>query len=420
MEINFSINFGKKKDKQTVVDRFNQISGIEKNGNSFFYPINFNDTNSVQALIDMYHELPEVQTPVNYLIDKMTIIPFYHYRKRGSRTELIENSRVLDIIKSPNQYQERADFIKSFFLNRVVLGVGYINRIYSVGFSSPRQLYILPSQSTKPIIKVNNKKDPRINEIEKYSVNWGEGEIILKTNEVITQYESNLDTKIDAIRSRLLSAILTSESLRANYEARVKIYRDRGALGIIAPTTTELAITKEDAEKMEHQFYQETGITGRKSPIRVSRAPLSYTQIGFNVDELKLNENKSQDFQTICNLLNIDPALFDNTRSTYNNKILAKTNFWEDVGIPQFNNFLELLGKVFNLPSNEMLIADYSNIPALQDDMEKKTNVNSKAYNDGAITQQEYREAIGYEGGEQKYKMQIEQERSSTINQEQK
>ena len=425
MEFNLSLKTGRKKsvEKSTRVATFRSNQPMpELTADGWFYPIDLlNDSSHYRALIDMYETLPEVQIPVNYLIDKMAIIRFNHIKMIGNdKEEIVSDSYVKDVLKTPNQYMNKSDFIKTFFLNRIVLGVGYINPIVPFGFDKPSQLYVLPSASTKPDIKVINKRDPRQNEIEGYTVNFGEGDIHLKKEEVVVQYEANLCLKLTEIKSRLVSAILTSESLRYNYEARVKIYRDRGALGVLAPKDSAVALNKEQADIVRDQYYEENGITGNKAPFMVAPRALSYTSIGFNVDELKLNENKLQDFNTICNVLSIDPALFDNTRATYNNKMLAKRNFWEDVGIPQFNSFLELLGNVFNLPSDEKLKADYSDIPALQVDLKTKIEANTTAYQAGGITHAEYRETLNREGGEDKYisEMQVDNQSGSGQNNE--
>lgn len=383
-------------------------------GNTYFYPIAMQDEHiSNKALKDMYETLPEVQAPINYIIDKLANIKYYHMRNIGKKEQEITNSKPLLVLEKPNQYQTETDFIKSYFLNLIVYGVGYINRIKPIGFGRVTQLYILPSESTKTVLEINDKKDLRLNKIKGYIVDFGNGDIEISYDDVIASYEANIDYALDGIRSRLIAAIMTSKSLRYNYEARVKMYRDRGAMGIIAPTDPA-GITKEQAEYVRNQWRNETGITGNKEVVRVSQAPMTYTNIGLNVRDLQLNENKQQDFQTICGLLGLKPALFGLGNNTYNNVTLAQMAAWEDVLIPKFNGFLEVLKRVFKLPSNEYFLADYSDIPALQEDYEKKVNANSKAWNDGIITESEYREAIGYEGGENKKKTELEASRTAT------
>lgn len=388
--------------KSNYVNRFSSadMQRIEQWGNSYFYPLDLYSGASFKALKDMYEQLPEVQAPVNYIVDKMSNVAYKHYRGDNE----LQDSRVLKVLKNPNQYQRENDLIKSYFLNYIVLGAAYINRIKGIGSRGVNQLYILPTMTTMPVLLDNSSIDPRTNEITGYITDFGKGQINLSKEEVVFVKESTLSTEFTCVSSRLLSAILTSKSLKYNYEARVKIYKDRGALGIISPSDANAAIDKEKADQMRSQYFQETGITSGKAPFLVSAAPLTYTNIGASISELQLNENKLQDFQTVCSVLNIDSALFENSRGTYNNKILAKRNFWEDVGMPMFNAFMEVLTEVFELPANESLQADYSDIPALQEDYETKVKANSTAYNDGAITQAEYREAIGFEGGADTYK----------------
>ena len=408
-----SFSFGKDKAESATQKGISHQPSVERFNNSFFYPVDFNDRYSLAVLKDMYEEVPEVNAPINYIIDKMANIPYNHVKETNGETTEIVNSKPIDVLDNPNQYANRDDFTKSFFLNALVYGVGYVNTVKSFGMGGiPGQLYVLPSAGTKPVVDEVSKKDPRLNEIKGYIVDWGNGEVKLDKEEVFVQYEANLELKVDAVRSRLMAAIMTSESLRYNYEERIKIYKDRGAVGIISPTG-DVAVDAEEAKTLRRNFNEETGITGEKMPIRVSTAPMTYTQIGFDIKQLELNPNKMQDFRTVCSILSIDPAIFGLGNDTYNNKILAKVNFWEDVGQPRFNSYLQLLGRVFDLPKNEYFKADYSEIPALQGDLEKKTNANSKAYNDGAIWHSEYREAIGQQGGEDKYKWEIDKEAST-------
>lgn len=371
-------------------------------GETFYTQLNTQQDN--KALMAMYNDIPEVATPVNYTIDSLSIIPFFHYK--GDK--VIENSKVLSVIDTPNQFQTKSDFIKIYFLNRILFGAGFINRIKPVGIKDVKQLYVLPTKDTEVVLKDSNQKDFRLNEISGYKVTLNGTIISIPKNDVFTQREAAIiDNNYYSYRSRLMTAILTSDSLRYNYEARIKLLRDRGAVGIVSPDVAGSNISQDDADKMRNKFFKENGLTGRKFPFLISPRPLKFTPTSFNAGELELNANKLQDFQTICAVMGIDSSIFENSKSTYNNKILAKRNFYEDVVMPYFDGFLQFLENIFELPEGEYLKADYSNIPALQEDYEKKVNANSKAYNDGAITQAEYREAIGYQGGKAEYKTSV-------------
>ena len=368
-------------------------------GTGTFYSLKETSQNSL-ALIKMYNELPEIQAPINYIIDSLTNIPYKHYKAKGDNITEVINSDVIKLLKNPNDFQTENDFIKLFFINRIVLGIGYINTIAPIGFSSPAELFILPSDKTKPILNSKENKDFRTNFITGYETSFSHEPVKIDKENVFVQREASIGQEsFFNTRSRLMSAILTSDSLRYNYEARIKMLSDRGAVGLLTPKGDLNVISAEDAQEMREAFYKKNGITGNKFPFHIGGIPMDYTATSMNASELKLNENKLQDFQTICSVLGVDSSLFENSRATYNNKILAKKNFTEDVIIPYFNNYLQLQERVNNLPEDEFLKADYSEMPSLQEDYEKKVNANSKAYNDGAISEIEYREAIGFEGG---------------------
>jgi len=374
--------------------------------NQTFYSIDAT-SQSDDALISMYNELPEVQSPVNYIIDSLSTIPFNHYRQSGKESAIVKDSKVMAIIETPNQFQTENDFVKMFFLNRIMLGTGYINRVMPIGFRTIKQLYILPTQHTTPILLNKKDTDIRVNEIASYETTLGGNNITIAKDQVLVQRETSLiDNNYYEARSRLMSAILTSDSLTNNYEARIKLLRDRGAVAIVSPLQDQ-TISKEDATKMQKSFYQKFGLTGNKQPVAVLPRGVNVNQIGMNAGELELSTNKTQDFTIICNVLGIDPALFGLGNNTYNNKKLAKTAFYEDTVIPYMDNYLQLLSKVFKLPANEFLKADYSQIAAMQEDYDKIVSSNTKLWNDGLITEKEARNATGFEGGEEKKKVEL-------------
>ena len=372
-----------------------------------FYNIESTAQND-KALINMFNDIPEINAPINFIIDSLSIIPFNHYRDTNKGNLIVNDSKVMSIINEPNQYQTENDFIKMFFINRIVLGAGYINRIMPTGFRTIKQLFVLPTQHTTPVLLNDKKSDIRTNSIVGYETELGNQKLVIDKSNVFIQRETSLiDNNYYKSRSRLMSAILTSDSLKYNYEARIKMLKDRGAVGIISPKNEQYTITPQDADNMRRKWYANQGMTGVKYPFDITGTPTEFTSTSMNAAELKLNENKTQDFGIVCNVLGIDPALFGIGNNTYNNKKLAKTAFYEDTIIPYFDNYLQLLSKIFNLPKNEYLKADYSQIAAMQEDYDKIVSSNTKLWNDELITEKEAREATGFEGGEDKKKSEL-------------
>jgi HK97 family phage portal protein len=396
MEFKISLDWGKKKSITP-----NVIPEIWDN--STFYTINATSQNST-ALISMYNDLPEIQIPVNYLLDSMSVIPYYHYRNG----EKVENSPYIETLDNPNQYQTRTDYIKMFELNRIVLGAGYTNKVKAIGMPKT-QLYVLPTQKTEAVLSETNLSDIRTNSITGFITDFGQGQIKLTKEEVFYQLEIGLIPDNYFVgRSRLMSAILTSDTLRFNYEARLKSLKDRGASYIISPSGQEDTLTPEQAQQMREKYHSENGITGNKFPGLISPRSLSVANTSLNIGELELLGNKETDLSTVCNVLQVSPILFNVGKPSFNNLKVANTSFWEDTVPSYFNAYLELHERVFDLPANEEFRADYSDIPSLQSDLEKLTNSSSKAWNDNVLYESEYRQAIGKEGGEEKTKSQLE------------
>jgi len=400
MEFKLSFDWGKKK---SIENTFHNNTPPELWGNSYFYQLQ-QATQNDQALINMYNELPEVQAPVNYIIDSLSVIPYRHVTMKGDKEVVVENSPYIELLRNPNQYQTENDYIKTYFLNRIVLGVGYVNYLKSIGFKASGQLFVLPSENTE-IVLASDDKDYRLNEIVGFETSFGGSVIELDKDDVFVNRESTLgvDSYIQT-RSRLMSAVMTSKSLRSNYDARIAIVDDRGSTGIIAPTEQGSTISTPDAKAMREKYYQDNGITKGRFPFLISPRPLGFTSTSMNAAELELLANKSDDFKIVCNTLGVDPALFGLGNVTYNNKKLAATAYWENVGIPYFQNYLQFTKTILGMPENDFLKADYSTIAAMQEDFDKITSATSKAWNDGVITEAEYRESIGKEGGTEKKK----------------
>ena len=171
--------------------------------------------------------------PLNYIAEKTSAIPLLHQRKRGDKWVDVENSQVLATLSNPNQYETETGLRQSFIINYLLFGNAYINRVVPIGSRKARQLYIPPSD--KVTIKLNEQfKDPRLSEVVNYVIQVKDKELIIEPENIYHAKQAGGDWGLKG-RSKLMSAILTSKSLRANYEARVRIYEARGAMGILSP-----------------------------------------------------------------------------------------------------------------------------------------------------------------------------------------
>lgn len=393
----------KKKDNTPLINQENIHDLYEKlgrylfNGNVFLPLEKYKEQND-NVLVEMYESIPEVAAPINYTIEKAASIKLVHQRKKGDKWIDIENSKVYDVLNTPNQYDNQDTIRKNWMLNYIVLGNSFLNYIKPAGFQYVKQLYVFPSNIVT--IKTNkNIYDFRQNEVTGYSIKLENGQTMtLSVDEIIHTRQQTLGKKgYLRGRSKLMSAIYTSESLRANYEARVRIYEARGMMGILSPKNENVVFRQEDAEAVQKKLIQKFGVTKNKDSVLTTSVPLKYTNTSPDIKGLMLNENKQQDYETVCSVLSFPPVLLINKTSTYNNISTAETMFYTNTCMPL--NMLEAKAyeKAFRLPANERIVPDYSEIEALQKNYESISRQLSTMWNDGVIDENEYRTGMGFD-----------------------
>jgi hypothetical protein len=283
----------------------------------YFYSLQFETTFKQRVLVDLYNKLPEIQIPVNFIIDNLANVPIKHVRVLSNDNEVpITNSTIIATLFKPNQFDTYSTFVKRFLLNRLINGIGYINMIKPVGLSTTTQLYVLNSHMTKIEYQKGQGIDARLFKIDKIRTDFGFGALTLDPKTIAVDYEASLQNKYTKYSSRLYSAVLASDNLRYNYEASLKLLKDRGALGIISPSDAMTVIDKEMSSSLKKAYLNNNGVVGTKSPFMVSTVPLDYTPISFNAKDLDLTESRKRDFAVICNLFKIDPVLFSTDNST--------------------------------------------------------------------------------------------------------
>jgi len=397
MRFKFDFSVGKtKKESPETIEHITP----QQHGSEYFYPINMFEDQSDRALISMYNEVADVSIPINYILDNCSRVPLKHYiQKTDGTLQHKENSKVEEVLDKPNQYEEYEDFVKTYLLDEILLGNIYLNRIRPIGYNRITQLYIIPAEQCKPKLENKDEKDFRKNSVIAYKWTVEGSEMSLKSEDIIHRKNASKNKKSYYIgNSRLIPALIVSKSLRYNYQARAKLYKDGGALGMITPKFEGVTLGSIEAEMVENKLKTKYGLTGNQNPNIITPVPLDYKKMGIDAKQLDLNANKVQDFQTICSVLNVHSILVnDNSRATYNNVKEATANFWINNATPKMLNMASTLGTAFNLPKNEKILPDFSSVEALQDDLKLKNEIYNVMFVAGAITLNEYRKQMKFD-----------------------
>ena len=159
----------------------------------------------------------------------------------------------------------------------------------------------------------------------------------------------------------------------------------------------------ETTESQESKFRERwktkyMGISNYTVPV-FTRGKVGFTKIGFdNIKDLQIIEMSEHGLRIFCNLLQVPSELFGDTKaSTYDNKTLAEKAIYRHRIIPDQVSFCEGFSEILQAYGPFKLVADYSNIGCLQEDKEKKVKWISMAFNDAAITGDQYLEMLGLE-----------------------
>jgi len=126
-----------------------------------------------------------------------------------------------------------------------------------------------------------------------------------------------------------------------------------------------------------------------------------YQRIGFSFEELQAESLNDRLESRICMIFGIPPIVlgskFGLDRSTYANYESAKRSWWEDQLVPMYENYLDVIQ---NQLANEFaddveVVWDFSHVPALAENQKSKMEISLEALKAGAITVNEFRDALG-------------------------
>jgi len=153
---------------------------------------------------------------------------------------------------------------------------------------------------------------------------------------------------------------------------------------------------RRDMEKHWRRKYGEN--TSNDNLPLFTTGDIGWLQVGMSaMKDLQIIEGYEHGTVIICRLWGVPPEAFGYVKnSTYNNKLEAKKDVWEGRIIPDMDLRLDIFNKILsNDYYKKELRADYSDIPAMQEDLKRKVDILSVEDAHGTITRDEFREGMG-------------------------
>jgi len=323
--------------------------------------------------------------------------------------------QITKLLKNPNPIQSWTEFMIQLDTYRQLYGEVFVYAAVPVGYS-------IQEASALWAIK------PDYIEVEQTNRLYHQSNI----NDIVAKYYLHIDgnrTKLD--NDKLLHIKDTFQNLnfcptnirgksrmggledhvrniiQAN-EAIYSLNTDRGAQGILSNDTKDkigsLPVTPIEKDTIQKAYNENYGLLKKQWKVILTDASLRWQQMTFNVKDLMLFEGIEENIKRISEAFGYPYELLGNVNGvTFANKKEAKSWHYQDIIIPIAQIYSEKFTQFFGL-EKDRIYADFDHIEVLKESesekaitIQRKIDAYSKAYQDGAISLEEYRLGLGYD-----------------------
>lgn len=192
----------------------------------------------------------------------------------------------------------------------------------------------------------------------------------------------------------------------AAMEADNVLLKKKGPLGIFShDPRPDIAgwqpMTPDEKGEVQNELSR-YGLTLGQMQYIISRTPIKWNAMSFNVRDLMTKETIRQAIDGICDRFGFPAELMSGKNATYENRSSAEKFLYQNNIIPFSLRRMSSYTEFFGLDDYDVkIILSYNHLPVLQEDIEKNaravkadTEGSSIAWKDGMITRNEYRKKI--------------------------
>jgi HK97 family phage portal protein len=373
----------------------NKAYSFLNNSGVGFGGYNFSTRKTKNFIKEGFVSNPDVFAVVSKIAQNFAGVKWEVKQETRNGLEVVTDSELNRVLDCPNQLQTWSEFQESAAIMYLLTGNTYINGTEAVGFQGFRELSVLPSQVTAPI--VGNEITPvagyemQSTEIQKFTTE--EVAHIKAFDPRIIGFETLIGL------SPLEAAMFVYSANNEQWEAMASMLKNKGAMGIVT-SRTDRGMRKDDAEDMQKQ-YRDTFGGGKNfgSPM-FTGANVDFLQMGMSSTDLQMIEQGVLSLRAICNIYKVSSRLFnDPANSTFNNVQQAEKAMWNDAVIPLLEKFKQRYNSWLAPSFGEQYMLDYdlTGIDALQADAKTRAEVAKIHADSGSISVNEYRKLNGLE-----------------------
>lgn len=318
--------------------------------------------------------------------------------------------KIRSLLKHPNPIQSGRQFNKQVEITLKTFGFCPIYTFRALRSEVPVSMWIIPPELFHIEIDSNIWKKSKLEDVVKKAwIMWGNENIHLENDEYFIVSDANADTSMS---EQELSYNHVTDSLSkpinnwiAQMIARGTLIVDGGPKGVLCNNANgdiygDNSLNPGEVDRLNENFKRKYGIVGKLFSILVTTANVKWVPITGNSEDLKLHQEDKECRNAICNALGINPNVLISD-STYDNQNGAKRDAYQDLVIPDSENYCEALTRAIAGNDEIVIRLDYSHISVLQEDKKNAasalslvSNAIRNLYNDGIITLVESRREV--------------------------
>lgn len=327
-----------------------------------------------------------------------------HKRLNRGQTEIQETHPVQKLLDFPNQLQSHYDFLETLISYLNLDGNAYVIRERDEVDGGKRTVSMwLPRPDLMTPVLNNSKsifdQDAILGYV--YVMQTGEKLYFLPEDVIHFKYPNPNDPHGGLGRGHppLMAAAADADNDNSQ-TSFIKQFFINGAVpsGIIK---SKNILEDSEVRRIQSRIGEQYAGEVNWHKIMVLDADAEYQQTGLNLDQMVFPDLRAISETRICAAFKVPPVLIGVKAgldaATYSNYALARRALWEDNIIPTTTKIAEGLSRALSdeLDDDVIIVADYSNVVALQDDRTNRFARANQAVIGGWITVNEARREVG-------------------------
>jgi len=340
-----------------------------------------------KQLLDWYSLVPQVKTVINRKALMASNMKIRLVRGEGEDAEQIDTHPVLDLLQTPNVLQSQKEFIIQNWVFFEIFGESFTLMNGGEFITTPSSLFNLPNDLLE--MKLTGKLYKQIEEsgiIDGYKLEVNGKSEDYKAEEIIhfANYGGSDGIKGQSVLKTLQFPVTNTFK---SYEARNVLIAKRGAIGILSNSsgdeTGSIPLKPKEKEELQEKFDSKYGLKEDQSQVIVTNGSLKWQAMNFDVEELALHLEETQNFRILVDAFGLNMNIFsDEKGATFENQKEGQRSAYESTIIPQAESWLEKLSKAIlteqDIKSGLRLWPDFTHLPCLQANQKEKSEADDK------------------------------------------